>query len=155
VSRKAILKLLPLIFSEICVLLSGCRPSPDDLTVWKAELGSPDGLWIASARTIQNGGFGSAHIDTTVELTPGNASQPPKEVLAFTCLGPVPRPYVLDNTANAGGTIDLTMKWVGPSHLEVTFDGHPDLYYQVAQYDGIDITLQDRSSGTTNSSTSK
>jgi hypothetical protein len=144
-----------LIIFGICLCVSGCRPSRDDLTVWKTELRSPDGLWIASARTIQNGGFGSAHIATLVYLAPTNAPQPPTEVLAFSCLGPVPRPYVLDNAANAGGTIDLTMKWVTPSHLDVTFDQHPKLDFQAVTYDGITISVQDLSNGATNGKGSK
>jgi hypothetical protein len=147
--------LISLIIPGICVLLSGCRPSLDDLTVWKAEVRSPDGTWIASARTIQNGGFGSGHIDTIVYLTQNNASRPLTEVLAFSCIGPVPRPYVLDNVANSGGTIDLTMKWVTPSHLDVTYDRHPDLYFQVVKYGGINISVQDLSSGPTNGEDSK
>jgi hypothetical protein len=130
--------------------MSGCRPSLNDLTVWKAEIHSPDGLWIASARTTQNGGFGSAHIDTVVSLAQNNGSQPPMDVLAFSCAGPVPRPYVLDNLANAGGTIDLTMKWVTPSRLDVTYDRRPDRYFQVVKYGGINISVQDLSSGPTN-----
>ena len=50
----------------------------------------------------------------------------------------------MDN-ANAGGTIDLTMKWVTPSHLHVTYDKHPDLYFQTVKYDGISISVQDLS----------
>jgi hypothetical protein len=72
------------------------------------------------------------------------------EVLAFSCAGPVPRPYVLDNLANAGGTIDLTMKWVTPSRLDVTYDRRPDLYFQVVKYGGINISVQDLSSTPTN-----
>jgi hypothetical protein len=103
VNRKTCFTLISLMISGICVSVFGCRPNLDDLTVWKAEVRSPDGPWIASARTIQNGGFGSAHIDTVVYLTQNNRLQPPTEVLAFSCSGPVPRPYVLDNAANAGG----------------------------------------------------
>jgi hypothetical protein len=125
----------------VYVSTSGCKNAQ---TVWKAEVRSPDGLWIASARTIQNGGFGSAHIDTVVYLKQSLGSQPPVEVLAFDCLGPVTRPYVMDN-ANAGGTIDLTMKWVTPSHLHVTYDQHPDLYFQAVKLDGISISVQDLS----------
>jgi hypothetical protein len=66
-------------------------------------------------------------------------------VLGFSCVGPAARPYVLDN-ANAGGTIDLTMKWLAPSHLHVAYDRHPDLYFQAVKYDGIKITVQDLSS---------
>jgi hypothetical protein len=76
------------------------------------------------------------------------------EVLAFDCPGPAPRPYVLDN-ANAGGTIDLTMKWVTPSHLQVTYDGHADLYFQAVRYAGINVSVQDLSSEPTNGKDSK
>jgi len=155
VNRKTYLTLISLIGFGICASVFGCRPSLDDLTVWKAEVRSPDGTWIASARTIQNGGFGSAHIDTLVYLTQNNSSQDPTEILAFSCNGPVPRPYVLDNVANAGGTIDLTMKWVTPSHLHITFDGSPDLGYQVARYGGISISVQDLSNRSTSSNDSK
>jgi hypothetical protein len=76
------------------------------------------------------------------------------DVLAFDCPGPALRPYVLDN-ANAGGTIDLTMKWLTPSHLQVTYDGRADLYFQAVRYDGIDVSVQDLSSETTNGEGSK
>jgi hypothetical protein len=140
----------------IFVIVSGCRPSLDDLTVWRAEVRSPDGLWIASARTIQNGGFGSAHIDSVVYLKQNNASQPPTEVLAFDCNGPVPRPYVLDNVANAGGTINLTMKWVTPSHMDVSYNGRAGiLELQVIKIAGINISVQAVSRDPTNAKDSK
>lgn len=148
---KTCLKAISIIIIGVCVLVSGCQDAP---TIWMAEVRSPDGLWIASARTIQNGGFGSAHIDTIVYLKQSNVSQPPREVLRFSCLGPAPRPYVLDN-ANAGGTIDLTMKWVTPSHLDVTYDRHPDLYFQVVKYGGINISVQDLSREPTHGKDSK
>ncbi len=103
---------------------------------------SPDGQWIASARTIQNGGFGSADIYTEVDLNTAESSGSPIEVLGFDCQGPVPHPYVLDNAANRGGTIDLAMKWITPSHLLVTYRGHPDIQFQAIRLDGIEITLQ-------------
>jgi hypothetical protein len=126
----------------LCLLGISCGNPP---TIWKAEARSPDGLWIASAQTIQNGGFGLASIDTVVYLRRTNRSEPPTEVLGLSCHGPAPRPYVLDK-ANAGGTIDLTMKWVTPFHLEVTYDNHPDLYFQVVKIGGIDISALDLSS---------
>jgi hypothetical protein len=134
----------------------GCRPSIDDLTVWKTEIQSPDGLWIASARTIQNGGLGSANIATVIYLKSTKNSEPPTEVLAFDCQGPVPRPYVLDNVANAGGTINLTMKWVSPTHLEVTYEGRAgSLEFQVLKIAGIDISVRDLSSEPANDEDSK
>ncbi len=126
------------------VLVFGCRDIP---TIWKAEAISPDGAWLASAHTEQNGGFGSASIVTSVNLkrTDGtvNSGQPFK-ILEFSCYGPAPRAYVLD-PANAGGTINLTMKWQTPSHLEVTYDGRADLNLQVVKIAGVDISLRNLS----------
>jgi len=134
-----------LITIGVFVLGAGCGNAP---TIWKAEVRSPDGLWISSVRSVQNGGFGSASIDTVVYLKQTNRSEPPMEVLGLSCRGPAPRPYVLDE-ANAAGTINLRMKWVTPSHLEVTYDNHPDLYFQVAKFGGIDVSALDLSSETT------
>jgi len=57
-------------------------------------------------------------------------------------------PYVLDD-ANVGGTINLAMKWIAPSHLEVTYTGPAEVSVQVAQYGGIDISVRDVSPGKT------
>jgi hypothetical protein len=143
VGWKICLEPISLIIIGVCVSSFGCHDAP---TIWTAEARSPDGLWIASARTIQNGGFGSAHIDTIVYLKSAKDSNPSREVLGFSCDGPAPRPYVINNVANAGGTINLTMKWVTPSHLNVMYDKHPDLYFQVVKFAGIDISVQDLSS---------
>jgi hypothetical protein len=148
-------KPISLVVIGICVSTFGCRrPTIDDLTIWKAEVRSPDGLLIASVRTIQNGGFGSAKIDTVVYLKQSFSSQPPVDVLDFDCHDAPRRPYVLDN-ANAGGTIDLTMKWVTPSHLQVTYDRHPDLYFQAVKAFGVNISVQDLSSEPTDGKDSK
>ncbi len=141
-NHKAIL----LMIIGVCVLGSGCRDDAHP-TIWTAEVRSPDGSFLAIARTDQNGGFGSASIDTMVFLK--QASQPPVMVLAFDCEGPAPRAYVLDNKANAGGTINLIMKWVSPSHLEVTYSGHATLSFQAVKYAGIDISVLDLSTETT------
>jgi hypothetical protein len=117
----------------------------NDLVVWKMEEISPDKQWQASADTVQNGGFGSASIDTAVYLRKASDPKDPKEVLIFHCGGPVPHPYVLDNAANRGGTIDLHMTWVTPRHLSVTYSGHPDLGFQAISYEGIEITAQNLS----------
>lgn len=127
----------------------GCAPP----TVWKAEVRSPDGHYVATARTIQNGGFGSAYISTVVTLSPTDRSSLPMEILEFSCNGPVPRAYTLDNNANAGGTIDLTMKWVTPTHLEVTYEGRRrTLDFQAIRYQKIEISLTDVASSATNAS---
>jgi hypothetical protein len=141
VDGKFRFKAISLAIFAATILACGCTDAP---TIWKAEVRSPDGLWIASVRTVQNGGFGSAAIDTVVYLRQSNGSQPPVEVLALGCLGLAPRPYVLSD-ANAGGTIDLKMKWMSPSHLLITYDKHPDLHFQAVKLDGVSISVQDLS----------
>jgi hypothetical protein len=145
---SAIRKAAALIVLGVGSLLSGCGAP----TVWKAEIPSPDGHWLAIAQTIQNGGFGTGSIFTTVLLKQANLWQRPTEVLVFSCEGPVPRPYVLDNAANAGGTINLKMEWVTPSHLEVTYSGQADLYFQAFSYSGIEISVRDLSGKTASAS---
>jgi len=51
VDWKTCFKAISLVIIGICVPASGCRPTIDSLTIWKEEVRSPDGLWIASVRT--------------------------------------------------------------------------------------------------------
>ena len=126
----------------VAVLLTACKPTLDDLTVWRTKLASPDGQWIASARTIQNGGFGSAYVSTDVYLGQKGDATDPQLILDFDCSGPVPHPYVLDNTANRGGTIDLEMHWASARHLAITYRSSPTIDFQVVKYQGVEITAQ-------------
>jgi hypothetical protein len=143
--KAVIRKPISPIILAVCLLGFGCSNST---TIWKAEVRSPDGSWIASARTVSGGGFGTGYLDTIVYLQQVNSSGTPfgtpLEVLGFNCdNNPVSKPDSLDNLANAGGTIDLTMKWVSRSHLEVTYDRHPDLFFQVVKAKGVDISVRD------------
>jgi hypothetical protein len=42
------------------------------------------------------------------------------------------------------------MKWATPAHLEVMYDGHADIGFQVVKYAGIDISVRNVSAQTTN-----
>jgi len=119
------------------LLLSGCSPP----TVWRMEARSPDGRYVATARTVQYGGFGSADIVTSVYLEQANIPETRMAVLSFSCDGPVPRPYTLDDKANAGGTIGLRLRWQSPTHLSVTYDGGATVDFQAIRYQGIIISL--------------
>lgn len=68
-----------------------------------------------------------------------------KAILAFSCEGPAPHPYVLDD-ANAGGTIHLSVKWATPKRLEASYDGHAILYSPVDKVGDVDISVRDLSS---------
>jgi hypothetical protein len=131
-------------------LIFGCT-SEDDVAVWKQEVPSPDGRWIARAVTTENGGFGSGFISTTVRLQRREAHPPGIDVLEFDG-GAVNHAYVLDNVANAGGGIHLTMKWTDNAHLQVRYDNHPDLNFQAVKLQDVTITTQDLSGPATASS---
>lgn len=137
--RHSSLRAILIVLVGVCILAVGCQ---DVATVWEAEVRSPDGRWIASASTQQHGGPGTAGIVTSVYLKQANKGNSAVEVLAFFCDGPIPRPFRLDNIANAGGAIDLKMKWADSSHLDVTYNGRATLDFQVARVDGIEISVQ-------------
>jgi hypothetical protein len=42
------------------------------------------------------------------------------------------------------------MNWTDATHLDVSYKEHPNLDFQAVKYAGIDISVRDLSSGTTN-----
>ena len=135
-SRSAVLKAPSLITIAICVLLSGCRDNPT--TTWSAEARSPDGHWVASARTDQYSGPGNAGLYTTVNLRRTSGQKNPMQIL------------LLDQQET--GPITLKMNWLTPSHLEVAYTKHPSLDFQVVKCAGIDISVRDLSNEAINTS---
>ena len=123
--------------------LLGCA-SHDDLTVWKESFPSPDGSWVATAQTVQNGGFGSASIDTSVVLqrTGGKEST---LVLSLACDGPLVHPYKLDNIANRGGSVELIVRWLDGAHLHLTFQNHPRIQSVRSSVGPVVVQVEDRS----------
>jgi hypothetical protein len=134
-SLSAVRKAISLIIVGVFALGSGCDPA----TIWSAEARSPDGLWLASARTLENSGFGTGAFVTDVYLKRTNVSKPPQPILSFWHDPSLASPQ-------SGATINLTMKWTTPAHLEATYDGHADLGLQVVKYANIEISVRDRSS---------
>jgi hypothetical protein len=110
-----------------CVLLFGCQQ--DVLTIWSAETRSPDGHWLATADTIQHFGPGTAGVETVVNLK--FVSNPATEILLFSHDG--------NDTSH---TINLAMKWVTPSHLDVTYNGRASLDFQVIKCGGVEISVR-------------
>ncbi len=67
-----------------CALMCGCPEAcKEGGTTWTAEARSPDGLWLATARSQQWGGPGTAYDATTVYLKWVRGSQPPIQILGF------------------------------------------------------------------------
>jgi hypothetical protein len=119
-----------------CVLASGCRASA---IIWSAESRSPDGRWLVSASTEQFGGPGTAYVGTTVYLK--QDSHPRVEILGLS-----------NESAYPAGVTSVGMTWLTPSHLELTYQGHASLDFQVVKCAGIDISVRDLSSEKANSS---
>ena len=134
--RVAFKQILSLVIVCVGTLIFGC--SMDVRTIWSIQASSPDGNWIASGRADQHSGPGNAAIVMGVYLrrTSGSATEEP--VLNF-----------FNDLPPGKGGIDLTMSWLTPTHLLVTFNRHPDLYYQVVKYAGIEISVKDPSSDKT------
>ena len=137
-SRSAIGATIGFIIISVCALASGCRNSN---VIWSGESRSPDGYWLATAREERGGGFGNAYDSASVYLKQIKSSRPPVEILEFS----------VGSLASQSGRLNLTMKWESPSHLDVTYNGHAaTLDFQVVKSAGIDISVQDLSSVTTN-----
>ena len=128
-------KAIALLSITVCVSLSGCGPK----TIWSAEARSPDGHWVASART-QYSGPGNAGLYTTVELTRTSGQKSPMEIL------------LLDYQAAYPSEADVKMIWLTPSHLELAYGVHATFDFQVVKCAGIDISARDSSSETINNS---
>jgi len=113
----------------VCVLLCGCGPT----TTWSAEARSPNGDWLAIARSEQWSGPGNAYDASTVFLKSLKGAEPPTPVLGF---------------SHEYATMNLNMQWVTPTHLQVTYKesarpgDHVRLNLQIARYAGIDISAQ-------------
>lgn len=100
--------------------------------IWSGRSLSPDGHWLATARTDQYGGPGTAGVETTVYLKWLNGSQPAVQVLEFT-----------NESAYPSGATSVAMKWTSQTHLEVTYKPHATLNFQAVKYGNIAISVRD------------
>lgn len=111
------------------VLALSFMVSCSDPKTWSVECRSPDRTWIASAFTIEHGGFANPWVETIVEIERASNSGSPQQVLGF---------------GNGGPAMKLRMHWDNPTHLSVVYDDDPKtLYYQVVKTSGIDISVTD------------
>ena len=117
----------------VCLLSSACARSN---VIWSEEVRSPDGTMVASARTVAQSEFGTDFIGTSVYLNWTKGSQSPREIL------------VLSDGTVAPGATAVEMKWLTPTHLELTYVGPRKLDFQAAKYAGIDISVRDLSTKT-------
>jgi hypothetical protein len=119
-------KILVLCLMGTCLLFVGCGPG----TTWTAEARSPDGLWLATARSEQWSGPGNAYDGTTVYLKWTTGS--PVEILGF---------------SHQYATMNLKMEWVAPRHLNVVYgekgpDDKVEISFQAIRCADVEISVQ-------------
>ena len=117
-----------------CASVLGCRNS---MTIWSSESMSPDSKWIATAKSVEHRGPGNNDLETMVALKRADNTGESTEVLGF-----FHDPNLVTNS------IDLRMKWLDPSHLEVSYSNHPRVYYRLPRVVDVEITTQDLSGAT-------
>lgn len=115
-----------------CLLAaSGCGGEDE---IWTANAPSPDGRWLATASTVETSGFGTGLIQTDVFLKWTKGSDSPEHILGL-----------VDDGWSTSKTNNLSMNWVAPTHLDVSYDGLATVDLQVVKYGDVDISLRDLS----------
>jgi len=108
-----------------------------------ARVQSPDGLWMAVARTGSAGWLDKKSLETTVylERREGQTNpvdslwqhQPWRPVTIARLTHPAPLP---------AGVEPVQMRWLTPTHLEVAYLGHARLDYHLPNCSGIHILVE-------------
>jgi hypothetical protein len=120
-----------LVFGPVILLpLTASVPAScdDTATDWTIQVPSPDGAWVATTKSQYGAGPGTAWAATTVYLN--QAHQRPSEILGF-----------------KERFVHLEMRWLTPSHLEVTYQQRASddtlmPAYQVVRYADLDISFR-------------
>jgi hypothetical protein len=130
-AAKAIMSALAIL---VCLLTLGCHQAQAPNVSWSEQVKSPDGIWLATARSEWGGGMGGSYDVTIVALKIINGSQPPVQILLFSHEYP---------------TMNLKMDWLGPKHLNVKYgpSARPgddvSIEFQAIKCAGIEISVQD------------
>jgi len=121
-----------LVVTGACFLMSSCKASE---TIWSAEVKSPDGTIVASARAVlRNKGLSIiSGIDTNVYLNWTADKRPPTLILSLADPSDTP-----DDTK-------VEMKWLAPTHLELTYSGDRSLVFQAVRWANVEISVRNLS----------
>jgi hypothetical protein len=92
----------------LSLILVGC--GSDSASVWSGEANSPSGRWVSTAVTTQNGGPGTASVDTAVYLRWTAGSAPPTLILALS-----------NDTAYPIGITAVKMTWLTERQLDLGY----------------------------------
>jgi hypothetical protein len=127
-----------LLFMLLCACFGVCACKSTQI-VWSAEAASPDGKFVANARTSANSGFGIDGIPATfVYLNWATGSQKPMEIMEFA------------NESDPSNVGKVVIKWLSPRHLEITYDkAGQEIEFQAVRLADVCISVRDSSNSST------
>lgn len=99
-------------------------------TIWSADSKSPDGLWVATARTDQTSGPGINSVYNEVSLRNTSRSTQTETIAV----------YNADSTRSHDPP---KLEWIGPTHLLLSFQCTPTMDTQVVKYAGVEISFKE------------
>jgi hypothetical protein len=111
------------------IFMSSCLGSR---TIWSAEAKSPDGRVVALARAIlRNKGLSIiSGVDTEVYLNWVDDRRPPVLILN------------LSDASDMPVDTNVDMKWLTPTHLEMTYKGNQSVDFEAIKWGKIDISVR-------------
>jgi hypothetical protein len=112
---------------QITLLCAAAVSCKNVATIWSTESPSPDGLWVATARTDQYSGPGNAAIASSVWLRRTKGRQ--DEINVF-------------EAEQDTKSIGLTLNWMSPTHLQITYKEPVNIDFQAIKCGLIDISVQ-------------
>ena len=117
----------------LCIVLvfgySGCGNSEQ---TWYLESRSPDKKFVATARTLQPGGWGTGlPPETSVDLNLSSGSQKTTEVLHF--IGDADEP----------ASMNVKMVWQTPNYLEITYKPGRIVQFQAVKCFNVEIGVRE------------
>jgi hypothetical protein len=120
-----------LFWSSIALTLAATTACSDVETVSTQRVASPNGAWVAVAKTERHSGPGAAGVQTIVSLQPSRGNQAANMIL------------LLSHDPNRPGVdTGLKMSWLTNSHLEIAYRHNPSLDFQAIKDAGVDISVK-------------
>jgi hypothetical protein len=120
--------------------MSSCKSSE---TIWPAEAKSPDGSVVASAQAVVR--------NKDLSIISGTATN-----VYLNWVETKPSPMLILSLADGSDSpvdTNVEIKWLSPTHLELTYRGNQTADFQAIKWGDIDISVRDLASEKTQNGT--